>query len=180
MNTTCNGNTSEKVTKTGTGPIERIVSSNTKKEGGFDTMFTQPCFINKNTKELKYALKDLGYKDDTNIWCTKSRKTYAYHYPFSSAIFLNADSLDIPFAKGSSLRGKFIDCGDNEDLFLAIAAMNDENDYMQWFVCDDGVSMFRIDQKRFSADKFVHEYMTGWDTTGYRKATVKELIEEFG
>ena len=26
-----------------------------------------------------------------------------------------------------------IDCGDNEDLFLAVAALRDDTDYMQWF-----------------------------------------------
>lgn len=139
--------------------------------------FTQSCFIRKNNKELQNELKKMGYETNsitTNKGCIATTSIVGV---FTVINEWQWDSADPRITWNNKDR---LDCGDNEDLFLAIAAINDENDYMQWFVCDDGVSIFRIDQKGFSADKFVHEYMTGWDTTGYRKATVKELIEKFG
>lgn len=139
--------------------------------------FTQSCFIRKNSKELQNELKKMGYETNSIITDTGCIATSSIIGAFIVINEWQWDSADPRITWNNKDR---LDCGDNEDLFLAIAAMNDENDYMQWFVCDDGVSMFRIDQKGFSADKFVHEYMDGWDTTGYRKATVKELIEEFG
>lgn len=139
--------------------------------------FTQSCFIRKNSKELQNELKKMGYETNSITTDTGCIATASIAGAFIVINEWQWDSVDPRITWNNKDR---VDCGDNEDLFLAIAAINDENDYMQWFVCDDGVSMFRIDQKGFSADKFVHEYMTGWDTTGYRKATVKELIEEFG
>lgn len=139
--------------------------------------FTQSCFIRKNSKELQNELKKMGYETNsiiTDTGCIATSST------FGAFTVINKWQWDSPDPRITWNNKNRVDCGDNEDLFLAIAAMNDKNDYMQWFVCDDGVSMFRIDQKGFSADNFVHEYMTGWDTTGYRKATVKELIEKFG
>lgn len=139
--------------------------------------FTQSCFIRKNSKELQNELKKMGYETNSNITDTGCIATASIAGAFIVINEWQWNSVDPRITWNNKDR---VDCGDNEDLFLAIAAINDENDYMQWFVCDDGVSMFRIDQKGMSVDKFVHEYMTGWDTTGYRKATVKELIEEFG
>lgn len=65
-----------------------------------------------------------------------------------------------------------IDCGTNENLFLAIAALRDDTDRKQWFtdgyhweICPDEVA-----------------YINAWiDRYGYspHKATVEELIEHF-
>ena len=71
------------------------------------------------------------------------------------------------------------DCGTNEELFLALAALRDDTDYMQWFICDDNESMFKVDKSNMSMEEFVYNYMDGWDITGARKATVKEIIEHF-
>lgn len=67
-----------------------------------------------------------------------------------------------------------IDCGDCEDLFLAIAALNDSTDIHQWFVCNNGIEevWFMCNQDDVSdcmpnADKYCH------------KATQSELIYYF-
>ena len=41
--------------------------------------------------------------------------------------------------------------------------MRDDSDYMQWFVCDDNESMFKVDKSDMSISKFIPEYMDGWD-----------------
>ena len=90
-------------------------------------MFTTPCFIRKNTAELRQKLESLGYKKG------------AYPLPvgredvYDRDIHLYENSYHF---RNSTLYGitNNIDCGTNEDLFLALAALRDDSDYMQWFV----------------------------------------------
>ncbi len=100
-----------------------------------------------------------------------------------------ADSFDIPFDKHSALCGKFIDCGTNEELFLAIAALRDDSNYMQWFITDSILSVSYDDS--IGNDHYFIEpkgIMFFWDENWnyatiisgrYHKATVNELIEYF-
>lgn len=83
--------------------------------------FIQPCFIRKNTPELINKLKELGYishifnnNDANNIYVDKL------------GTYISVDIENLPY---------YIDCGTNEELFLALAALRDDSDYMQWFVC---------------------------------------------
>ena len=91
--------------------------------------FTTPCFIRKNTPELKKKLEDLGYKDYGNLRF------------YGDPIIIYCDGnhfFTSPFVlEGEQYRGKydkFIDCRDNEELFLAVAALSNDTDYMQWFM----------------------------------------------
>ena len=100
-----------------------------------------------------------------------------------------ADSFDIPFDKHSALCGKFIDCGTNEELFLAIAALRDDSNYMQWFITDSILSVSYDDSigndHYFTEPKGIMFFWDeNWDNATiisgrYHKATVKELIEHF-
>ena len=65
-----------------------------------------------------------------------------------------------------------IDCGENIALFLAIAALRDDSDYMQWFT--DGEKW--IQDKR--NDYEVIKYGPG-NPINFRKATINELMEHF-
>ena len=72
-----------------------------------------------------------------------------------------------------------IDCGTNEELFLAIAALRDDNDYMQfftngiiWFLCDAQ----RVENSNLYDKEYKIQIKKGCD---YHKATVEELIEHF-
>ena len=68
----------------------------------------------------------------------------------------------------------FIDCGKNEELFLAIAALRDDSDRLQWFVHQDGSFLkCECDSKIDMWGDF--EYPEIYP----RKATVEELIEHF-
>lgn len=85
--------------------------------------FTTPCFIRKNTPELRKKLEKLGYKDYGNL----------RFYGDPIIIYCNINHFfTSPFVlEGEQYRGKydnFIDCGDNEDLFLAVAALRDDTD----------------------------------------------------
>ena len=125
-------------------------------------MFNQPCFIRKNTPELREYLKELGYKkagipllDIDNSYIVAEDTVFYETYWISEAHRLS-----------------IIDCGANEDLFKAIAALRDDSDYMQWFVCDeeDDVS---------NKGAFVVCRYDKLHSSNYHKATIKELIEHF-
>lgn len=130
--------------------------------------FTTPCFIRKNTQELRRGLEELGYSKNYPEWTVDCSIIWAYQYPikgFDTPNYVIADSFDIPFDKHSALCGKFIDCGTNEELFLAIAALRDDTDKYQWFT--DGDLWFKCGDEVCNEGRKIH------------KATVNELIEHF-
>ena len=73
---------------------------------------------------------------------------------------------------------KYVDCGTNEDLFLAIAALRDDSDVYQYFVNEKGVFVF-CNQSEL---KHVINNSDDWcdySVSEFHKATVAELIEHF-
>lgn len=132
--------------------------------------FTAPCFIRKNTEELQKKLEELGYE-----YCScrsimhKCLATSAFHGQYMSISEELYDSTN-PHVTWNCANRK--DCGTNESLFLAIAALRDDNNYMQWFT--DGNHWY---QNKIN-DREVERFGAG-DPIGYHKATVEELIEHF-
>ena len=140
--------------------------------------FTTPCFIRKNTQELRKKLEELGYSKDYPEWTVDCSIIWAYQYPikgFDTPNYVIADSFDLPFNKHSALCGKFIDCGTNEELFLAIAALRDDTDKYQWFT--DGDKWILCPKIKFSTYWVYYHIDVNTDTI--HKATVNELIEHF-
>lgn len=140
--------------------------------------FTTPCFIRKNTPELRRGLKELGYFNNSPQWTNNCSIIWAYQYPmkgFDTPNYVIADSFDLPFDKHSALCGKFIDCGANEELFLAIAALRDDTDKYQWFT--DGDKWIMCPAIKFSSYWVYNDIDVNIDTV--HKATVDELIEHF-
>ena len=82
-----------------------------------------------------------------------------------------------------------VDCGTNEELFLAIAALRDDSNYMQWFIADSILSVSYDDSigndHYFTEPKGIMFFWDeNWDNATiisgrYHKATVDELIEHF-
>lgn len=128
-------------------------------------MFTTPCYIRKNTPELRKKLEELGYisnifnnNDVNNIYVDKL------------GTYISVDIENHPY---------YIDCGTNEELFLALAALRDDSDYMQWFVNENGYFEMCFNDK-------VENYLCGYGVRKYRqidetyhKATAEEIIEHF-
>lgn len=120
--------------------------------------FTTPCFIRKNTQELRRGLEELGYKmlspiEYDNLECSDN--------------WVN-DVKSLNDCNG-------IDCGTNEDLFLAIAALRDDTDKYQWFT--DGNKWIMCPAIKFSSYWVYNDIDVNIDTV--HKATVDELIEHF-
>ena len=140
--------------------------------------FTTPCFIRKNTETLRKKLEELGYSKEYPEWTVDCSIIWAYQYPikgFDTPNYVIADSFDIPFDKHSALCGKFIDCGTNEELFLAIAALRNDTHKNQWFT--DGNKWILCPEIKFSIYWVYNDVDVNIDTV--HKATVDELIEYF-
>lgn len=134
--------------------------------------FTTPCFIRKNTDNIRNRLKEVGYKmlfpiEYDNLECSDN--------------WVN-DIKSLNDCNG-------INCGFNEELFLAIAALRDDSNYMQWFITDSILSVSYSDSigndHYFTEPKGIMFFWDeNWDNATiisgrYHKATVDELIEHF-
>ena len=126
-------------------------------------MFTQECFIRKNSNVLRRKLRNIGYLDNTTINYNKkliailgdnyyTYKDYEHFYKLRSESYIS----------------RCIDCGDNEDLFLAIAALRDDSNEHQWYT----------DGTRWNFNKLDPKYDWMIDDS-WHKATVEELIKHF-
>lgn len=134
--------------------------------------FTTQCFIHKNTDNIRNRLKEVGYKmlspiEYDNLECSDN--------------WVN-DIKSLNDCNG-------INCGFNEELFLAIAALRDDSNYMQWFITDSILSVSYSDSigndHYFTEPKGIMFFWDeNWDNATiisgrYHKATVNELIEHF-
>ena len=123
--------------------------------------FTQPCFIRKNTHEIINRLKALRIPH--NDYDKGDKPWIAFNY----GMWISVDE------GHNKLFPDEIDCGDNEDLFLALAALRDDTDEKQWFIMDYGFQKTWVfsETKQFDIN---HPFII----KAY-KATVEELIEHF-
>lgn len=130
--------------------------------------FTTPCFIRKSTEELTEKVYKLGGRDGRSYWhCDYLTLLLAEKQQFTC--------LDDELGNSEMLIKKgFIDCGTNEELFIAIAALMDESDIHQWFT--DGKEWFlcqylKVGMHYQDKPEILFEK--------WHKATVDELIEHF-
>lgn len=136
-------------------------------------MFTTPCFIRKNTLELRKKLEELGYAQ------VKQAIYYNHIMVENGNIWLCEEAFNPQKPNGEGWKD-CVDCGTNEELFLAIAALRDDTDEDQWFVYNN--TWFKceyesIEDKR--ARGYDDPYYGAWLYDSH-KATIEELIEHFG
>ena len=148
--------------------------------------FIQPCFIRKNTPELRKKLEELGYKPFGSVkyewdtgWGLSTDNRLGEFESFDNNGLENIIKCESPDYEDS------IDCGDNEDLFLALAALQDDTNENQWFIAQR--TMW---DENYNGEITVY-YEEGewllWDyysfmediPSDFRKATVGEIIEHF-
>lgn len=123
--------------------------------------FTTPCFIKKNTPILRERLEQLGYHKHPSCFADKPNVLFVNRGFYSPFPIGYAEELD-----------NMVDCGTNEDLFLAIAALRYDTSANQYWVFDQD---------------FPPNYKKGDFTIGRfsrcscycHVATAKELIEHF-
>jgi hypothetical protein len=136
--------------------------------------FKQPCFIRKNTPELRKKLEELGYEANSYecFWDDENRYIIttigSNGFAFYTLCIKNCCILE---------NKEFIDCGDNEELFIALAALRNDSDKNQYFICDK-VS-FTIGKTYYPDDYLYYQYDEFFDKQNWHKATVEEIIEHF-
>lgn len=147
-----------------------------------EVIFKQSCLIRRNTPELRDKISDLGYKIAPHQYF-EERKRGILCRP-ALAVGVLDDCTDFNLDEYLKNNPQIIDCGKNEDLFLAIAALRDDSDRYQFFVLDEdipgnkkGKFILNIRDKWYVDGE--HEYrLNRFNALGH-KATVEELINYF-
>ena len=134
--------------------------------------FTTPCFVRvedaEKRDELLVWLKCIGYGSCDFLWgnCIKIIRCWTTPKGVGKAVGYPC----------KQVRKTDIDCGENIELFKALAAMNDDNDREQWFT--DTAGDFCLCSSDRWSDEWQKEnfekYYCYW-----RKATAEEIIEHF-
>lgn len=143
--------------------------------------FTQPCSIQKRKDlfALLRKLESLGYKKGPcPLLGMGERDEYA------RPIYLDEDKYmfrDYPLVTTTNN----IDCGDNEEMFFALAALRDDTNEHQWFIATDTlwdenydgeITTYFEEGQWFKYDEWSYiEDLPSY----FRKATVEEIIEHF-
>lgn len=131
--------------------------------------FTTPCFIRKNTPELRKKLEELGYKN-RNL----------YFYDCIGVVYDGFDCISQWMFGSIWDFADCIDCGTNEELFLAIAALRDDTDNNQLFTNGKGDwGIYRDGSDRGLSGMDFYGMPNDFNLLHYHKATVNELIEYF-
>lgn len=150
--------------------------------------FTTPCFVRvddmEKRKDLTKWLQGIGYMvcrcclfDGWNtLHCgaiNRNRIDYEVHGipDYDGDTGYNVGWFK---AENADKECPSYDCGENIELFKALAAMNDGNDLEQWFVVEHTGS---ADELVLADSEDALAYIQSGD--GWRKATVEEIIEHF-
>lgn len=142
--------------------------------------FIQPCFIRKNTPELRKKLEELGYEPchQMTIYPNAYKNIAVCNFFGNRYYGVSDDEASRPGDITDAIKNRgMIDCGTNEDLFFALAALRDDSDINQYFICDK-VS-FTIGKTYYPDDYLYYQYDEFFDKQNWHKATVEELIEHF-
>jgi hypothetical protein len=135
--------------------------------------FKQPCFIRKNTPELRKKLEELGYEANSYecFWDDENRYIIttigSNGFAFYTLCIKNCCILE---------NKEFIDCGTNEELFISLASMTDD----EYGLCD--YYIVTSDCNPRYAKGSIHRALpisSVIHPSCYRKATVEEIIEHF-
>ena len=126
-------------------------------------MFTQACFIKNYKRDLISKIENIGYRNYGN----------PFQFTDFSILYTTIDGYYVPYRV--QVDSSWIDCGTNEELFLAIAALRDDSDKFQYFT--NGVFWIKCSQLELK-----HELDNNYEefcVADFHKATVQELIEHF-
>ena len=141
--------------------------------------FTQPCFIRKNTPELRKKLEELGYNRYPLWMADWSDDDPRYIYLVTDVLYYT-----YPQEPTKPKNGEYINCGENEMLFLSLAALRDDTDANQWFICDKEYITNNIVEAKVGEWIYIFEddleKLPGLNFYDYfHKATTKEIIDKF-
>ncbi|WP_440179758.1 hypothetical protein [Alistipes putredinis] len=146
--------------------------------------FTTPCFVRvedaEKRKELTEWLKGIGYYvcpcclfDGWNtLHCNRIERLKTSYEVHGIPDYDRDTGYNIGWFKVDNTNedNPSYDCGENVELFKALAAMNDENDNEQYFVTELAGSSYCVHKNRNTNLEY---------SLTCRKATVEEIVEYF-
>ena len=142
-------------------------------------MFTTPCFIRKNTPELRKRLEELGYKPSYPIFQYPEVFKYIAACNFFGSKYYGVSDDEVSHhgeIKDAIKNRGMIDCGDNEELFIALASMTDD----EYGLCDYYIVTTDHDPRYTKGSIYRALPLSSViHPNCYRKATVEEIIEYF-
>ena len=140
--------------------------------------FTIPCFVRvenpEKRKELIEWLEGIGYK-----FLMRGLESNVLYVDVTSGCLLCA--FESPVTQSEMVSKGYIDCGENTELFKALAAMNEWNYRKQWYAYTE----YPTNEGKNGVRKFVFNEPARFDSfvdvpSGYyRKATAEEIVEYF-
>lgn len=148
--------------------------------------FTTSCFIRKNTPELRAKLVKMGHticqccEFDNADWLTVScnpdlyRSVHGVGYT-DETYRQTQEEIFNDFLTTT----KFIDCGENEELFLALAALRTDNPNYQWFLWEHNDGEYHPEDNDSWRQYIPGEHWQEWWWFEVRKATANEIIQHF-
>lgn len=124
--------------------------------------FTTPCYIRKNNSELRKKLEELGYiYDKCNLLDLALYPClYTYWHPNLGGLYSGIGAYP----------NNTINCGTDDELFLALAALREDSEYMQFFTDGEFWDVNLRDDIPFCEQV---------GSNDFHKATVEEIIEHF-
>lgn len=130
--------------------------------------FKYPCVIWLNEKFIREEIEKMGYRN-----CAEPKFDFRQlklvnredRYLRCSSDILDTIS-DEDLREVLDFEPGIIECGGNVELFLAIAAINDENDYMQWFKSSNDNSHYKCSSEKNQ-------------NTEDKKLSLEEIIAKF-
>lgn len=139
-------------------------------------MFITKCFIRKNTPELRGKLEKMGYRV---CRCTEGATAVFLMALLGEVHAVHDEELDIFEDEVKSEKCKLIDCGDDEGLFLALAAMRDDTDKDQLFTNGIDWAIKREATRNLGLPGFKHLSFPRDINTPLHKATREEIMNCF-
>lgn len=139
-------------------------------------MFITNCFIRKNTPELRGKLEKMGYYV---CRCTEGATAVYLMALLGEVHAVCAEELDIFADEVKSGKCKLIDCGDDEQLFIALAAMRDDTDKDQLFTNGIDWAIKREAARGLGLPGFEYLSFPRDVNTPLHKATIEEIMEQF-
>ena len=147
--------------------------------------FIQPCFIRKNTPEIRKKLEELGYNRYPLWMADWSDDDSRYIYLVTDVLYYT-----YPQEPTNPKNGEYINCGTNEELFLALAALRDDTDINQIYLWNerhlvkcirDYSCTLNIEATPYYMCQLIDNSDIKFEIPckELRKATVKEIIEHF-
>ena len=146
------------------------------------TRFTCPVLIQRNTREIRDRLRTLGYDVGYIEECPDN---YGWATGEGFAVVLRPDQFD--YWTSSVPGANRVNCGTNEELFFALAALRNDTDRYQWFTngVDWGVcpgrptpSLPGFGNSHTGGLMFFGE-VTNIARETYHKASADEIMEHF-